>query len=560
MKSHLPLNNFVLIALTVVQFFALPSEGIEFSASSFVGISTSAVFPVPNATNAATELDSYFPPLSVVGNAGPTPTGDEAELLATATSVPKIYGAYPLQEPATADNKSSFDARYSWGPLSPMFSVDSFGLPKASMLIPEGCKLDQVHLVHRHGARYPSSGYDFADKLHNVTLDGSGFTAKGELSFLNTWTYKLGEELLTPFGRQQLFDLGVSFRINYGELLKDFTGLPVFRTTSEYRMVQSAENFAAGFFGIPDYQTNYRQLITIEDWYDSTLNNTLAPYCEMQNTIGYVGFDVGDKWAEVYLKDALSRISSQIEGLNLTITDVFEMQELCAFETVALGASAFCNLFTEEEWKGYEYYQDLVFWYTYGPGNPTTAAIGIGYVHELVSRLTQTPITIHNSTTNATLDNDNITFPLNQPIYVDATHDTIITSILVAMNFTSMAAGGPLPRDYRPENQTYYANQLAPFAAQLIGQVMSCPSDSSEASSDTQQFIRWLLNDAVIPLTGINGCPQDENGLCSLPVFIESMQSRITEVDYAQDCNGNYTFDVWTDSIVDGRPNRSMFP
>lgn len=80
--------------------------------------------------------------------------GDEAELLATATSVPKIYGAYPLQEPATADNKSSFDARYSWGPLSPMFSVDSFGLPKASMLIPEGCKLDQVHLVHRHGSSY----------------------------------------------------------------------------------------------------------------------------------------------------------------------------------------------------------------------------------------------------------------------------------------------------------------------------------------------------------------------------------------------------------------------
>lgn len=52
----------------------------------------------------------------------------------------------------------------------------------------------------------------------------------------------------------------------------------------------------------------------------------------MQNTIGYVGFDVGDKWAEIYLKNALSRVGSQIEGLNLTITDLFEMQELCAFE------------------------------------------------------------------------------------------------------------------------------------------------------------------------------------------------------------------------------------
>lgn len=31
------------------------------------------------------------------------------------------------------------------------------------------------------------------------------------------------------------------------------------------------------------------------------------------------------------------------------------MQALCAYETVALGYSEFCNLFTEDEWKGYEY-------------------------------------------------------------------------------------------------------------------------------------------------------------------------------------------------------------
>lgn len=36
------------------------------------------------------------------------------------------------------------------------------------------------------------------------------------------------------------FDMGVAFRIKYGELLKGFTDLPVFRTTSEERMVESA--------------------------------------------------------------------------------------------------------------------------------------------------------------------------------------------------------------------------------------------------------------------------------------------------------------------------------
>lgn len=47
-----------------------------------------------------------------------------------------------------------------------------------------------------------------------------------------------------------------------------------------------------------------------------------------------------------------------INGYNLTIGDLFNMQSLCAYETVALGSSQFCELFTAEEW-GYEYANDL---------------------------------------------------------------------------------------------------------------------------------------------------------------------------------------------------------
>lgn len=73
---------------------------------------------------------------------------------------------------------------------------------------------------------------------------------------------------------------------------------------------------------------------------------------------------------------------------------------------------------------------DLSFWYSNGPGNSTTAAVGKGYVQELLSRLTQTTIPDANTTTgNSTLDGNPVTFPLNQPIYVDATHDTVSYSI-----------------------------------------------------------------------------------------------------------------------------------
>ncbi len=71
---------------------------------------------------------------------------------------------------------------------------------------------------------------------------------------------------------------------------------------------------------------------------------------------------------------------------------------------------------------------DLELWYSYGPGNPTTAAQGIGYVQELVARLTQTPLIDFSTGVNRTLDESNVTFPFNQPIYVDASHDTVISS------------------------------------------------------------------------------------------------------------------------------------
>jgi hypothetical protein len=67
-------------------------------------------------------------------------------------------------------------------------------------------------------------------------------------------------------------------------------------------------------------------------------------------------------------------------------------------------------------------------WYRYGPGSPTSAALGIGYVQELVSRLTETRITEFNSSVNKTIATNETLFPLDQPIYVDATHDTVMSS------------------------------------------------------------------------------------------------------------------------------------
>jgi hypothetical protein len=62
--------------------------------------------------------------------------------------------------------------------------------------------------------------------------------------------------------------------------------------------------------------------------------------------------------------------------------------DLCAYETVALGYSSFCPLFKKSEWKAYEYRSDLYWWYSGSFGYPQARAQGVGWLQELVSRLT----------------------------------------------------------------------------------------------------------------------------------------------------------------------------
>jgi len=96
-------------------------------------------------------------------------------------------------------------------------------------------------------------------------------------------------------------------------------------------------HFAAGFFDIRTYNTDYHQEIIIEA---DNFNNTLAPYymCPNSNTedIGYFGGTQANKWANVYLQAAQTRLQAMIQGFNFTISDLVNMQEMCAYEVIPL--------------------------------------------------------------------------------------------------------------------------------------------------------------------------------------------------------------------------------
>ena len=151
-------------------------------------------FPPASPTNA---FPSLFP--TNVGYAGPTPTGAEAALVATAPSYPLHTGAPHLVSPLSLDKsnttdgstKPTFDIFKHWGNLSPWFSVErgSFGID-AGPEAPESCRVTGLHLLHRHGARYPTewASYggpaNFSGRLHAAA---SGWNGSGQLEFMNDW-------------------------------------------------------------------------------------------------------------------------------------------------------------------------------------------------------------------------------------------------------------------------------------------------------------------------------------------------------------------------------------
>ena len=90
--------------------------------------------------------------------------------------------------------------------------------------------------------------------------------------------------------------------------------------------------YREGFFG-----RSFDSLSSMSAMIESDgFNNTLAPYdiCNNSNT------DTGNlltsaqssNWQNIYLADALERLQKDVVGINLTISDLATMQQLCSYE------------------------------------------------------------------------------------------------------------------------------------------------------------------------------------------------------------------------------------
>lgn len=141
-------------------------------------------------------------------------------------------------------------------------------------------------------------------------------------------------------------------------------------------------------------------------------------------------------------------------------------------------------------------------------GNPLGPVQGVGYVNELLARLTGQPVQ-DRTQTNWTLDASPETFPLDRNFYADFSHDNHIVSIYSALGLFQPDA--PPSTDSLDPKRKWRVSRMTPFCGRIITEKLRC--------GDGGEYVRILVNDAVQPL---EFCGADKDGLCTLDAFVES--------------------------------------
>lgn len=54
--------------------------------------------------------------------------------------------------------------------------------------------------------------------------------------------------------------------------------------------------------------------------------------------------------------------------------------------------------------------------------------------------------------------------------------------------------------------------------------------------SATDRYVRWILNDGLVPLDHIGGCATNEDGLCSLEAYTTWLRHDLHSIDWERDC------------------------
>ncbi|CAF3331496.1 unnamed protein product [Rotaria socialis] len=394
--------------------------------------------------------------------------------------------------------------------ISPYFESISDGLNPDP---PQGCKVNKAVYLVRHGSIYVNDNdyfltiEPFLQRLKNSSyyVDFSNST---ELAFLTHWTsYILNSkeqiEKLAKLGFVESFNFGARLAHRYPHLLpvKKDASFKVWGSSAN-RTLRSAEALFAGLYAGHETIGN---VVSILEGRDQGAN-TLTPRrtCPIFNTSH--AFKLSDEWLKYYTVPIIARLNAKGSGFQFTPKDVLAMQELCGYETIIRGSSAFCEIFTSEEWLSFEYYEDIKYYYELGYGNTKSVSLGMPWVVATGNLLNQTDV------------ND-------QHLYISIVHRQMPPFVVTALGlyndseYTSPTnINHTLPLNEINNRRAWKTSRFLTFMGNIALERLDCAS-----AAYTGSFVRVLVNSAPEPLPG---CRSGPSFSCPLKQYMDYVKRR----------------------------------
>lgn len=266
----------------------------------------------------------------------------------------------------------------------------------------------------------------------------------------------------------------------------------------------------------------------------SALGNSLAPSDLCPNYHDDSGKNQTTIWGATYGPATAERLQKEYIAsgtLNITAADVATMQYLCGFETSIRGTiSPFCSVFTQEEFRKYEYTQDLRYYYGNGPGSE-----GGKGKYMMFPFLVSIADVLDGSPSNGA-DKVGVVQPLTMAFLNDGQMSQLVSQVGV---FDDEPL---LPATYMPDSRKYIASRFCSMRGTLSFERLSCPSSAA-------QYLRVRLNDAVYP---IPSCQSGPGKSCPVSEYRQYVQDKYAHSGgFVKNCGANTTesevkTDFWT--------------
>lgn len=174
-------------------------------------------------------------------------------------------------------------------------------------------------------------------------------------------------------------------------------------------------------------------------------------------------------------------------------------------------------------------------------GNPLGPVQGVGYVNELLARLTESPVVDH------TQHNYTLPFPLDRSMYIDFTHENLMVAVYSAMGLFNVSKHLDPKKMPKDSDREWLASRMVPFSSRMVVERLSCPAHAElDAGADAEvgfaledglpesgRFVRIFVNDELQPLEFCNNDHsllkhgshwQKKHSLCTLEHFVGSQE------------------------------------